>query len=278
MAVTRPSEQTDRSAIYVPNIAEMYAYRRRSYVSVLNKYCHKIIAVSQRTESLAKGFNILGSKLSVMYIGTKQAGNNRLQKRIPQKGSAITFLYMGLMRKDKGFYFLLDVLESLPSSCTSKMRLVIAAPITDNHALQRLEKVASKYSEIVFYDGYSHSDFPEIFKGVNVGVVPVLWEDNLPQVAIEMVTHGIPIITSDAGGASELLTCKKFVFKAGSKAHIEKIIKGIVEQPSKLKSYWIETLKLRTMSMHVSELFELYGTEMSNFASDMHFETLNFTR
>ena len=46
------------------------------------------------------------------------------------------------------------------------------------------------------------------------GVVPVLWHDNLPQVAIEMHARHIPLLTSDMGGAQELGNCPEMVFAA----------------------------------------------------------------
>lgn len=239
--------------------AKVYAERRQYYVSVLNEYCHKIIAVSERTAVLAKGFNIHGSKLSVLYIGTEQAEQIKLKREPPGKGEVICFLYMGYMRKDKGFYFLLEALENLPCKIASQIKIVIAAPITDDNVRQRLNGIAYKYHEIIVYDGYTHSNLSEIFDGIHVGIVPVLWEDNLPQVAIEMVSNGIPLITSDLGGAAELSKCDKFVIKAGSKGQLEQVINGIIEDPSSLKSYWDETLTLRTMSMHIDELFKLYG-------------------
>ena len=244
-----------------PKNAKEYAERRRIYVSVLNEYCHKIIAVSKRSAEVAKGFNIHGTKLSVLYIGTEQAEQIKLKRDPPEKGEVITFLYMGYMRRDKGFYFLLSVLEDLPRESASKMRIVIAAPITDYDVAQRLKEIALKYPEIIVYDGYTHNNLPEILQDVHVGIVPVLWEDNLPQVAVEMVSNGIPIITSDLGGAAELSQCKKFVFKAGSKEQIEQIINGIIDDPSSLKTYWDETLTLRTMSMHIDELFKLYRAD-----------------
>ncbi len=239
--------------------AKIYAERRQYYVSVLNEYCHKIIAVSERTAELSKGFNIHDSKLAVLYIGTEQAEHINLKREPPGKGEVISFLYMGYMRKDKGFYFLLEVLESLPRKSTSNMKVVIAAPITDDNVMQRLNGIAYKYHEIIVYDGYTHSNLLEILEGVHVGIVPVLWEDNLPQVAIEMVSNGIPIITSGLGGAAELSKCDKFVFKAGSTRQLEQVINGIIDDPSSLENYWDETLTLRTMSMHIDELFKLYG-------------------
>ena len=89
-----------------------------------------------------------------------------------------------------------------------------------------------------------------------------------------MVSNGIPIITSDLGGSAELSQCKKFVFKAGSEEQIERVINGIIDDPSSLKSYWDETLTLRTMSMHIDELFKLYGAGGTVTSKEADFDKL----
>lgn len=240
--------------------AKKFDARRRMYVSSLNDYCDGIIAVSKRTATLARDFNIDDSKLSVVYIGTKQAEHIKAKRKPPRQGAVISFIFMGYMRKDKGFYFLLDALTNLHPAVASRMRIVIAAPITDRNAVQRLKAIADKFQEIVIYDGYTHRNLPKILEGIDVGIVPVLWEDNLPQVAVELVANGIPIITSDLGGSSELSQCKAFVFPAGSINKFEQVVTKIIDDPQCLESYWNKTLTLRTMDMHINELLDLYNT------------------
>ena len=60
---------------------------------------------------------------------------------------------------------------------------------------------------------------------VNLGIVPPLWEDNLPQVAIEMISNGIPVLTSMNGGAKELNSHVMFRFHT-EKDLLEKIKKN----------------------------------------------------
>ena len=57
-----------------------------------------------------------------------------------------------------------------------------------------------------------------IISQMDVGLVPVMWEDNLPQVAIEMHARHVPLLTSDLGGAQELANFPEMVFKAGDVA------------------------------------------------------------
>ena len=257
---TNLTDENNKLTIEGLKNAKKYDARRRMYVSGLNDCCDAIIAVSKRTAALARGFNIDGSKLIVLYIGTKHAEHIQAKRKPPRQGAVISFLFMGYMRRDKGFYFLLDALTHLPRAVASRMRVVIAAPITDHMAAKRLNTIADKFQEIVIYDGYSQDNLPKILKDIDVGIVPVLWEDNLPQVAIEMVANAIPIITSDLGGSQELSQSKAFVFSAGSIEKFEKIITKIIDAPRCLQSYWNETLTLPTMDMHIDELLNLYRT------------------
>ncbi len=77
-----------------------------------------------------------------------------------------------------------------------------------------------------------------ILTGVNLGVIPALWEDNLPQVAIEMVAFGVPILSSSAGGASELTRSDAFRFNVGDTEDFLKKIYAIVDQEVSLDEFW----------------------------------------
>ena len=109
---------------------------------------------------------------------------------------------------------------------------------------------------MIIYNGYTHADFPEIFKGVNLGVIPPVWEDNLPQVTIEMIANGIPVIASSNGGAKELNDHPAFVFK--DKSDFISKLEDIYKKPSILTDYWKYSKKLTAMSDHINQLKEIY--------------------
>src|SRR5262249_23128484 len=69
---------------------------------------------------------------------------------------------------------------------------------------------------------------------IDLGIVPVLWEDNLPQVAIEFVGSGLPVLSSDLGGAQELLDCPRLTFRAGSFKDFFAKLQGVVDDPGLL--------------------------------------------
>lgn len=95
--------------------------------------------------------------------------------------------------------------------------------------------------------------------GINLGVVPPLWEDNLPQVALEMVSRGIPILTSDRGGAHEIAGQPDFTFRAGNWQDFILRLRAIATGRVKLAQFWEKPLRLLSMQEHVAELESFYS-------------------
>ena len=93
---------------------------------------------------------------------------------------------------------------------------------------------------------------------VDVGIIPVLWEDNLPQVAIEMHCRHIPLITSDLGGARELGNTPEMVFRAGDVDSLHDVLFDVVAGNVDLGEYWRNARRPISMEEHAEELLDLY--------------------
>ena len=218
----------------------------------------RIFPVSNRVESICGDFGVDINKLKNMYIGTKFASNQKFSSEADVKTDYMKIAYMGYMRKDKGFYFFLDRLESMSEEISTKIEVVIASRITNIDAYERIQKLKIKFKKILFYDGYSHDNLKEILEGVHLGIVPVLWEDNLPQVAIEFKAHGIPVLASKLGGASELSNSEFFTFDVDKPESFNEKIEIIVKNKLSLNEYWIHQNKLTTIDEHIEKLMMYY--------------------
>jgi glycosyltransferase involved in cell wall biosynthesis len=244
--------------------AARFAARRRLFVDALNAHADHVLAVSRRVAELAVGFGVDPAKVQTLTIGTRYA---RAQSASPAAGRgspagpaargprpAIRIAYLGYMRRDKGFYFYLRALEKMPAGLARRLGLVFAAKVTDLHAYHRIKRMAHRFDAVTFYDGYTHAQLPRILSGVDLGVVPVLWEDNLPQVAIECVASGVPVLTSDRGGARELLDCPALVFKAGSRADFYARLRAVLDDPALLRTALAGRARLDTPEEHYDRL------------------------
>ena len=234
-----------------------YEFRKRN-VEYINNYIDDVICVSKRVATICHNMGINPLMIRCVYIGTKFAENqcNTTKYDILQKSLKIG--YMGYMRRDKGFYFFLECLKKMNDDLASNISVVVAAKNDDQNAVEELMALKGKFGSITYYDGYTHDTIGTILQGVNLGVVPVMWEDNLPQVAMEFKAMGIPVFASDRGGASELTEKTEFKFNAGDEDDFINKLKAIYLNRNLLKQYYEDSIVLSTIQNHCEEVQKIY--------------------
>ena len=129
----------------------------------------------------------------------------------------------------------------------------------DNKAYERIELLCRNFNKVFYTNGYTHEQLDEILCQVDIGIVPVLWEDNLPQVAIEMVSRGIPVLTSDLGGASEIGNNAKFIFKNNDVEDFLDKLGRLLNRETLLSAFWENAMKPLTFDEHVKQLQATYN-------------------
>lgn len=231
---------------------------RRQNVAFMNRYLDSVLAVSDRVKQIAVSCGIEAEKVTLSYIGTEVAQHQLNQCQTPVDSPLFTLLFMGSSAYEKGLGTLLSALEA-PSAYRKKYVLKVAASIYDHSMMERLDHLRPFLHDLILYNGYTHQDFSDVMKDVNVGVVPPLWEDNLPQVAIEMVAHGIPVICSMNGGAHELNHHPDFQFL--DTVDLKEKIEKLYLHRTLLNDYWTAAVPLTTMEQHMNELLHIYAND-----------------
>lgn len=223
----------------------------------INENMDVVLAVSDRVRVLAEENGIDPKLLKTSYIGTKIAGY-QVGHSTAAENEYFRVVYLGshLNYEEKGYPFLLDSLEKLDEEHASKIDLVLTTTTLgkDEYVKEKLKKLHS----VEIIHGYTHADLPNILRGAQLGIIPVLWEDNLPQVAIEMVSLGVPILCSSAGGASELCSSEKFRFEGGNTEDFLEKLAYFTEHQEAVKDYWKYHNGLVTMKMHFDEIAKIF--------------------
>lgn len=236
---------------------EWYAAYRKRNIEFLNKYADSILAVSGRVREILIDHGVDAAKVKTCYIGTKFA-EKALKHSAAAAAQPFTIAYLGYERMDKGFFFLMDALATLDADLAGKINVILA--VTNIHRENVFPSLA-KYHDVKIYNGYRHDQLQDILADVNLGIVPVLWEDNLPQVAIEMVACGVPILCSSFGGASELCRSDLFKFQGGNVEDFLKHLTLLSERPELLNEYWKNHQPLTNMEKHSEQLISVYCTQ-----------------
>ena len=124
--------------------------------------------------------------------------------------------------------------------------------------MARLASLAPKLAALTYADGYGHDDLDRLLVDVDVGLIPVMWHDNLPQVAIEMHARHIPLLCANMGGAQELGRCPDMVFRAGNVGDFHTRIAALLAGEVDMAAYWQGAMAPVEMEGHVAELMAVY--------------------
>ena len=146
----------------------------------------------------------------------------------------------------------------MPDDRAGRLRLEVAARRGDRATMDRLSDLAPKLAALTHADGYSHDDLDRLLAEVDVGLVPVLWHDNLPQVAIEMHARHIPLLCAGMGGAPELGNCPEMVFAPGDIAAFHDRIRALLAGEVDMDAYWQGAMAPVDMESHLAELMAHY--------------------
>lgn len=243
------------------NNSDSYKKFRENNVKYINEYFDTVLAVSQKVKDVAVKYGINSEKIKVSYIGTKFA-ENICEPKTFNKNKKFKIAYMGYANVLKGYFFLLDALSKISPDIAKNIDLVFAAKGIKSQKEVK-EKLAA-FNSVTLINGYNHSNIKTILSDADLGIVPVLWDDNLPQVAIEIVSNGVPVLCSDFGGASELSSSESFKFKGGNIEDFQYKLINIMQNPELLKDYWSKLNPLMTMEKHVQNLEKIYGIDSEN--------------
>ena len=95
-------------------------------VAALNRDCDAVLCVSDAVRRLAVGYGVDAARAHVCRIGTREAeafARTAPRGALPRADGTVTLAFLGYMRADKGFFFLLDALEALPEAVARRLRL-----------------------------------------------------------------------------------------------------------------------------------------------------------
>ncbi len=229
------------------------------FVEQLNKNVDIFLSVSKRVKEIASNFGIDSKRNYVSYIGTKVAEQQLGHQKYVPNGEYLTIAYLGYALYHKGFEFFIKALETLPEPDAKKINVKLCAAKVKPHLMKRIENLKTKFASVEHINGFTHETLPNVLENVNLGIVPVLWEDNLPQVAIEMVSHGIPVLCSSSGGASELCTDDAFRYTVNNIKSFQEKLQVFISNPKRVCEYWNNHHGLTTMKQHINELLQIYS-------------------
>ena len=179
--------------------------------------------------------------------------------QISEAKNTITFGYIGQINKSKGIELLL---ESFSKINTYPWKLLIAGAIDDVY-LNYLKTINSS-AQIEFL-GHTKSNL--FFKKIDVLIVPSLWNEPFGRVVLESIINRKPVIGSNKGGISELLSNNKNYLFSPTEKELTMLLKKIILDAAYLNNFlfderFIENFKIeKTVNQYLAVFNEVLNNK-----------------
>lgn len=124
--------------------------------------------------------------------------------QISSSGFSKFLMYAGMLEKHKGVLALLKAYREIAKQ--TDVKLVI---VGDGMLRQKLREVVKQYdlSDNVYLMGWVERDlFYALLKDSVALVIPSIWPENAPLVALEALSLGTPVVASNLGGLPEIVS------------------------------------------------------------------------
>lgn len=191
-------------------------------------YCDCLLSPS---EFLVKLFNYTEFIPAEKFVISRHGFDymNRKNHFEKQQTDIVTFGYIGTIQYHKGVHIMI---EGFRKTRYKNIRMQVWGGCYHEIDYQkRIEKLAGKDPRIELRGVYNHKDIEDILQNIDVVLVPSIWYENAPLTIMTSLAYGIPVITSNIGGMSEMIKDghNGYTFEVGSPADLSRKIDTIAK-------------------------------------------------
>jgi glycosyltransferase involved in cell wall biosynthesis len=226
-------------------------------IEALNKV-DTIIAPSEFVRSMYIDAGVESSRIHHMRQGRNFHYLERAYlEKIPTYKLRLGFI--GQLAPHKGIHLLIEAFLLIPDT---RLQLFIYGdeeqfPKYVNKLKKRTDKEDRIHWKGSFHDEKSLTN---IFRGIDVLVVPSLWYENSPNTILEAFAHKTPVICTELGGMAELVKndVNGLTFQPGSVQDLSTKLQRLADHPSHLAKLRSGIEPIKTLGEEMDELQNIY--------------------
>ncbi len=172
--------------------------------------------------------------------------------------------YIGQLAEHKGVHLLIEAFRGLGLKTRPATLTIYGDPTRFPRYVNRLRKTANRHPHIRFAGTYARQDLEHVFRELDVLVVPSVWYENSPNAILEAFAYRTPVVVSDLGGMSELVSHERsgLLFAPGDVADLRRQLQRLVDEPGLLRQISTGIPPVRTLDEEIEELSSLYAKVM----------------
>jgi glycosyltransferase involved in cell wall biosynthesis len=234
------------------------------FVTALFSYlfANKIVCVSKAVQDgLSKYVKLTHKKSIVIHNGINPVEVTKFKER-----KNINFYLFGRIKPEKGQWFLIDTLATIPKEKLQNCKFILMGGVVDGQedVLKRLQDKITIHglNEYVFLRDFA-PNIADAMSDADVCLIPSLMKDPFPTTVLEAMSAAKPVITTNHGGAKEAVLNNET---------------GFLVSPNNTKELASSILYLIDRKTQIDEIGAKAKTHYQNFFTTEHFNTnwLNF--
>ncbi len=218
-------------------------------------------------------YKIPPEKVCLIYQGTEvdrfrpsSRAKDEAKKRYPLPKYASPILgSLGSFEHRKGHPVLFEALKELARNHMPNIHLILVGDGPDEELLQKKVVDLGLKNHISFFPFTSEPNF--VFELLDITVLPSLYKEGLPNVLLESMAMGVPVVSSNIGGVPELVIDSKtgYMVEPGN----------IAELCDAILALWNDQEKYQGMQKYVRRFITEKFNKATQFDQFLtHFEEL----
>lgn len=228
--------------------------KRKSAIAARFPLLKKIFVSSRHAQTTLERNGITGGNFRILPFGLKDHG---YVKRVrARNGNALVLGYIGQFLPHKGLHVLMDALRLLPEDCPVKIKVYAKIPAKETQYVRDFFDHAKTDKRIKYEGTFENEKFPAVLDDIDALVIPSIWHENMPLVSLSAQAAGCPLIASDVGGISDVISdgTNGLLFKTGSAHDLRNCILQLLSDENMLSRLSKAAISPCSLNQYVDEL------------------------
>jgi len=181
------------------------------------------------------------------------------QKKI---SSILRFAYLGTLLPTKGIDILIQAFKQLKNN---GIELLIYGKVFAYSGFEAypsfLKRKIYRDNRIKLKGGYDNKDVVKILSGIDILIVPSIWQENAPLIIQEAFLSKTPVIASRIGGIPELVAdgVNGLLFNPRDVSDLQAKIQYIIDNPKIIAKFKNNIPRIKTIENNAKEMEEIYS-------------------
>ncbi|OGF45666.1 MAG: hypothetical protein A2452_01425 [Candidatus Firestonebacteria bacterium RIFOXYC2_FULL_39_67] len=224
-----------------------FSGRRKYFIDRLNRLS-AVQCSSARSAEIMTGYGVNKDKIRIIFPSSKPADGIR-SKPLRGRGYPVVFGYVGGKSEAKGLNVLTEAFSLLEQT---KAKLIIWTPEKDI--------IVPEGANIEVRKPYKTDEMEKVFSGLDVGVMPSIWEEAFGLIGVEWLKAKIPVIGSRIGGIPEWLKDGEngYLVKPNNAAELSEKMDIFVKNPENIGKMQEKMKPWKSFAEHADEMVLLY--------------------